>query len=197
MQTKAESIDASQAKDANGTAIDSGPVGLGTCASPIDIPSGVDHVDVTVSTTGAAHIFDFPCASNGADLVLRVKVASPQPQLIYADTFGATWNTALFFSDACDTPVASADMDTVCNDDACGTSQSQASAALSYGYHYLIVSGANGESGDVTVHIEAAALGTGPTVALPRARARCKGLPPEWTDRVFATPPVRLTTIGG
>jgi hypothetical protein len=81
--------------------------------------------------------------------------------LVYADTFGAAWNTALFFSDTCDKPTfPSGQGAAACNDDACGTSQSQVVGVLRSGYHYLIVSGANGESGDVTVHVDRAVVGT-------------------------------------
>jgi len=178
------SIDTFQTKDgakdvidsAMDVPVDSRPTGLGTCASPIKIPSGVVQVDITQDTTGAAHALDFPCTSNGSDLVFLIDVASQQPQLIYADTFGTSWNTALFISSTCDAPKPVGDLDAVCSDDACGTSQSQVAAALGYGYYYLIVSGANGESGSVTVHIEAAALGTGPIVALPQGSGSVPGI---------------------
>lgn len=145
--------------------LDTGPI-LGTCAAPFDIPYGVLHADLKVNTASALHIVDFPCANNGGDIVFRI--LSSQAELAYADTFGATWNTALFFTDTCDgvNPPDGTDMVT-CNDDACGTSQSQAFATLAYGYHYLIVSGVNGDAGDVTVHFQHAPIGNGPLVALP------------------------------
>jgi hypothetical protein len=96
--------------------------------------------------------------------------------MAYADTFGTSLNTALFFTDTCDipTPPDSSDM-AVCNDDACGTSQSQAFAPLAYGFHYLIVSGVNGDSGDVIVHFQHAPLGNGPIAALPQGSATATG----------------------
>jgi hypothetical protein len=135
-------------------------------------------MDVAVSTTQASHIFGLPCASNGQDLVIKFAVRSQQPQLIYADTFGTTWNTVLFFSDACNKakpPTSTGTDAVVCSDDACGTTQSQVVAALGYGWHYLIVSGANGESGDVTVHMQSAALGNGPSVTLPQGSSAVQG----------------------
>ncbi len=150
------------------TAADVARVGNGTCASPIDISLGLNHADIVVKTGQATHLVDFPCASNGADVVLRFEVTTETPQLVYADTFGAAWNTALLFSDSCDTSVPPPGNDDLaaCNDDACGASQSQALAMLNLGFHYLIVSGVNDESGDVTVHFQHALLGTGPFAAL-------------------------------
>jgi len=145
--------------------VDTAPI-LGTCASPIEISSYASHVELSVNTASAPHIVDFPCVSNGGDIVFKIQ--SDQLEMAYADTFGTAWNTALFFTDTCDSanPPAGTDMVT-CNDDACGTSQSQAFASLTYGYHYLIVSGPNGEGGDVIVHFQRAAIGNGPLVTLP------------------------------
>ncbi len=147
---------------------------LGTCAFPIEIPYEASHVDLSVNTTNAEHILDFPCANNGADVVFKIQ--SNQPEMAYADTFGTAWNTALSFTDTCDSlnPPEGTDM-AICNDDACGTSQSQAFAALAYGYHYLIVSGVNGESGDVTVHFQHAPIGNGPFVVLPKGSGTVVG----------------------
>ena len=83
---------------------------------------------------------------------------------MYADTFGAAFNTAPFFGDAFDAssgPPASAGT-VSCSDDACGSQQSQATAVLDYGLHYLVVSGVGGAGGPVTVHFQHAQLGNGP-----------------------------------
>jgi hypothetical protein len=157
--------------------VDSRPAALGTCASPIVVQLNGSPVNVTVSTAAADHHLDSPCASNGGDVIVKFRVPTEQPQLVYADTFGAAWNTVLFFSDTCDKPTApttGAGM-VACNDDACGTGQSQVVAALGLGYHYLIVSGANGESGDVTVHIQTASLGNGSVSVLPHGTGVRKG----------------------
>lgn len=171
--------DAPRAPDARAattdTAID--VVRLGSCAFPIDISPDLVRADIAVDTNQAPHILDFPCGGNGADVVLRFQVDSPQ--LVYADTLGTTWNTMLFFSDACDTAQTPPGVDTtsmtVCSDDACGTGQSQAVAALGYGWHYLIVSGANGESGSATVHFQRALVGNGPLAELPEGSISVQG----------------------
>jgi hypothetical protein len=175
---RADAAKAGDAKDATADVNpDLAPVGKGTCASPIDISLGLNHADIMVKTGQATHLVDFPCASNGADVVLRFEVTTETPQLVYADTFGVAWNTALLFTDSCDTsaPPPGNDDLAACNDDACGTSQSQALAMLNLGFHYLIVSGVNDESGDVTVHFQHALLGTGPFIELAPGSGSVQG----------------------
>jgi hypothetical protein len=145
----------------------------GTCASPIEIPY-VPQIDLMADTTGADHILDFPCVANGADIVFRIR--SDGPEMVYAHTFGTSWNTALLFSDSCEAPLPPEDDGmTACNDDACGTSQSQAFSTFKYGYHYLIVSGVNGESGPLRLHFEHAMIGNGTAVNLPAGTSSVVG----------------------
>jgi hypothetical protein len=132
------------------------------CLNPIVIPTDDPKYDVTVSTVGESHKFDLPCGSAAPDMVFRFTLA--QMELIYADTLGATWNTVLHFSKTCP---PSADAGTTgpgmvtCSDDACGTPQSQVIAMAPNPGYYLFLSGANGESGSVTLHFQHAAIGTG------------------------------------
>ena len=163
------------AKDAPGEVRVDAALPRGTCESPIPIPSAAVHSDLTGSTLGAAHILDLPCASNGADLVFSFVLY--QREMVYADTFGTTWNTVISFSDACDSAVLPSDDGlAACNDDACATSQSQAYALLGYGRHYLIVSGVNDESGDVVLHFEHAQIGSGPLATLPQELNSVQGI---------------------
>jgi hypothetical protein len=127
-----------------------------------------------VNTSDADHILDIPCANNGRDVVIRFAVTDRE--LVYAHTFGATWNTALFFSQSCDTPQPPAGDDMVsCNDDACDTQQSQVSAIVTYGWHYLIVSGIDDASGEVSVHFERASIGNGPLSTLDPGAGSVQG----------------------
>jgi hypothetical protein len=167
-----DSADGSTKKDAPDGAgsvdVSLPPPPAGTCASPIPIPPYTAHVDLQTTTAGAANQVDMPCAQNGGDVVFSFTNTSPE--LVYADTFGASWNTILFFTDTCPpdgSSPAAKDGLALCNDDACGTTQSQAMALAKYGTHYLIVSGANGESGDVTVHFEQTTAGGGVLLPLP------------------------------
>jgi hypothetical protein len=84
------------------------------------------------------------------------KFQTDNDELVYAHTFGASWNTILVLGESCPgarKPSLGAGQIS-CSDDACGTQQSQVVAHLGIGPHYLIVSGANGEAGDVTIHFE-------------------------------------------
>jgi len=148
-------------------AVADAPPGHG-CSNPIVIPLDNPHADLTVSTVGAGHHVDLPCAQGGPDLVFLFTLE--ETQMVYADTFGATWNTILSFSDRCPMVPETDDSGAgfiSCNDDACNTTQSQVVAAFPSNDRYLILSGANGESGSVTVHFDHAPIGTGPVAALP------------------------------
>lgn len=175
---KADALDAPNTRDVSQPGNEVGPetvnIAPGTCASPIEIPWDTAHSSITVSTAGSSHILDFPCASNGHDVVFVIQ--SRDREVAYADTFGTPWNTALFFTDTCNKPNPPGTPDTaVCNDDACGTQQSQALALLEYGWHYLIVSGVNGASGDVTLHYQHATIGTGDLATLPAGTGVLQG----------------------
>ena len=153
-----------------------GMAGSGTCDDPYMIPTDVVRADVTVDTaTGRTHDMDLPCAQNSTTVVLSFILT--EPQLVYADTFGAGWNTVLFFADSCDAsaPAQGGPGTSVCSDDACGTNESQAVAVLGYGQHYLIVSGASGARGTATVHFQHAQIGNGPLTLLPAGTGTTSG----------------------
>ena len=170
-----DAFDAPDTRDTNGGGTADSAVFLtGNCANPIEIPYYNSYSVLSAKTTGASHMLDFPCASNGADVVFKFQVM--QSEIAYADTFGTSWNTALFFSDTCNKPNPPDGTGTgTCSDDACGTSQSQAFAKLDYGWHYLIVSGVNGESGNVTVHFQHAPIGSGELASLPLDQNQVQG----------------------
>jgi hypothetical protein len=138
----------------------------GTCDTPYLIPTDVTHTDVIVSNAGRPHSFDLPCAVTSGVVVLSFILT--QPELVYADTFGASWNTVVAFADQCDGTwqTLPAVGTSACSDDACGSAQSQAVALLDYGLHYLFVAGVRGESGQVTVHFQHAQVGSGPLAVL-------------------------------
>jgi len=159
-----------------GAAGTAGLSGSGTCDDPYMIATDVAHTDITVDTaTGRTHDLDLPCAQNSTTVVLSFILT--ESQLVYADTFGAGWNTALFFADSCDAsaPAQGGPGTSVCSDDACGTNESQAVAVLGYGQHYLVVSGASGASGTVTVHFQHTLIGNGPLTLLPAGSGTVSG----------------------
>jgi hypothetical protein len=144
------------------------------CGNAIEIPVGNPHVDLTVSTDGESHDFDLPCTTGGNDIVLSFYL--DRPQMVYADTFGTTWNTILALSPTC--PLSEpkpVDSMVTCNDDACGSTQSQVFAMLSGGRYYLVLSGANGESGSATIHFQHVPVGVGSKFNLPAGSGSLTG----------------------
>ena len=138
-----------------------------SCVNAIEIPTDNPHFELALTTTGQSHKFDLPCAQGGPDLVLQFSLLSHE--LVSADTFGASWNTILHISKTCPPGPATDNPDAglaACSDDACNTSQSQATALLPNYRYYLFLSGANGESGDVTLHFQHAQVGNGPSSPL-------------------------------
>lgn len=151
---------------------------VNVCSDYTMIPMNVLHSDLKLSTTGASHHFDLPCATGGSGADIVVAFVLGHRELVYADTFGTPWNTVLSLSSAC--PFAPLKGDQVeggvaCSDDACGTSQSQIVALLDSGSYFIIISGANGESGDVTLHFQHAQVGSGPLAGLPAGTGSLTG----------------------
>ena len=148
-----------------------------SCLNPIEISMDNPHVDLALTTTGESHKFDLPCATGGSDLVLTF---SPlKYELFYADTFGASWNTILHIGKSCPPGPEAADPTSGlvgCSNDACNTSQSQAAALLFNDRYYLYLSGANGESGDVTLHFQHAPVGSGPSSPLAAGTGSINGI---------------------
>lgn len=139
----------------------------GTCDVPYAIPTDVSHFEIDVSNVDGAGTVDLPCATSSRVVVLSFDLV--QPEMVYADTLGASWDTVLAFADSCDGTFGTlpANGTSACSDDACGTSQSQVVALLGYGRHYLYVGGPRAKSGVATVHFQHAAVGSGPLALLP------------------------------
>jgi hypothetical protein len=136
------------------------------CANAAALPLKLAHMNLPVTTKGANASMAGPCGPAAPDVFFSFNIATREA--VYADTFGSTWNTMVFFAKSCTgAPVANLGGPTACSDDACGTMQSQAVAILEPGRYLLVISGAAGQSGDATVHFEHAPLGSGPTAVLP------------------------------
>ena len=154
--------------DSGGDATVTG-TGSDTCTNATAIPlvGKNPRVDLVATTTGAAHDVDAPCAADqGPDTFYKFSVS--KPVFVYADTFGATWNTVLFLlSDSCEPLTTTMTGGSVCSDDGCGTSQSQIVARLEPGAYRLGLGGRGGASGEATIHFEWAIAGSGTTKQLP------------------------------
>jgi hypothetical protein len=90
-------------------------------------------------------------ASNTApDVFYRFTV--PQRAIVYAHSFGTPYDSVLFFSSGCGAVQPGG---YVCNDDSCGTLQSQIVQVLDPGTYYLVVSGWAGSRGPYNIEMQA------------------------------------------
>jgi hypothetical protein len=110
---------------------------------------------VSGDTTGASN--DSGCGV-GPDVYYRFSVSART--IVYADTFGASWDTRLAIA-------TGATGSTTCVDDACGVLQSQLTAVLAPGTYYLVVSGFGTASfGPYSLHVQSLPAGNGTVAAL-------------------------------
>jgi uncharacterized lipoprotein YmbA len=125
-------------------------------------------VTLTGDTSAATH--DAPgscgCTTRGADVWFRFVLT--QREYVYADTIGATWDTALLFANASGAVVPSSNLalGQTCDDNdgltGCATGmQSQILARLDPGTYYLVLSGCG--RGSAAVHFHHLPTGNGLT----------------------------------
>jgi hypothetical protein len=108
-----------------------------------------------------------PCSpDHGPQVFYRFTIS--RAAFVYADSFGAGFNTVLYFLSNAGAPLTtSTPGDATCNDDACGVLQSQVVAVLAPGAYDLAVTGRAGASGPVDVHFEWAFAPSGSVTQLP------------------------------
>ena len=142
------------------------------CASAATINLAMAHSDIAASTTGANADLAAPCGTAGTPDVF-FKFTLTRRELVYADTFGASDATALYFASACTT--ARSDVttpgDAVCSAGACATSQSQVVALLDPGTHYLVLA----SQGAATIHFRHVEVGSGGVTLLPAGSSTTTG----------------------
>jgi len=143
------------------------------CIDATAIPlSGVNpRVDLMASTVGATHDVEAACSTEqGPDIFYSFSVS--KRVFVYADTFGASWNTVLFLLSSSCEPIPSTTVgDAVCSDDSCGTSQSRVVALLEPGSYRLGLAGRGGAQGTATIHFEWALAGSGTIAQMPTSNA--------------------------
>jgi hypothetical protein len=134
------------------------PAANDRCADATAINLSRSHVELITNTAGSHADLAAPCGSAGVPDVF-FKLTLTRRELVYADTFGATGTTALYFASSCSTARTGSTTsgDAVCSTGACGTSQSQVVALLDPGTHYLVLAG----QGAATIHLQHAEVGTG------------------------------------
>ena len=166
--------------DAGHDAADAGPppplVASDHCASATAIPLTSSHVDLPADTTAATHDIDAPCTGDsGPDVSYSFTVS--KRVLVYADTFGAGFDTVLFLLSSSCQPITTLTTagDAVCNDADCGTSQSRVFALLNPGSYRLGLGGSGGAAGSATIDFELALAGSGSTATLPKGTSQQSG----------------------
>lgn len=138
------------------------------CQNAKVIPLTAPSIAIVASTVGAQHDIDAPCDSDsGPDVFYEFDVS--RRVFVYADTFGANWDTTLYLLTNDCTPLSAPTTfgDAVCNTDACGTPQSQIVALLDAGRYRLGLGGHGAASGTTTIHFQWTLAGGGSTAQLP------------------------------
>ncbi len=151
-----------------------------------DTRAGATVINLTMPSqtlmadTTAARNNTTSCAcTSGNDVFFTFTIT--QPELIYADTFGATWDTSLFIQDAAGANVVAGAGSVTCNDDAqsagfCAAGvgnglQSQIVARLNPGMYFLVLSGCG--AGTAGIHFQHAPAGNGTSTRIaPDATTR-------------------------
>jgi len=148
------------------------------CTGAIEISLAAPQTTLTANLVGANRDITATCTgSNGADVFYRFTIPAGSRQLVYADTFGAAFDTVLQFASGCSSPLSTGTTagDGPCNDDSCGTLQSQAVSLLSPGTYYLIVAGYGGNTGVTPVRFQHMLVGNGPVNLLNAGSSSLSG----------------------
>lgn len=131
-----------------------------TRAGATTIALGMPSVTLAADTTFASHESSGPCSCTaGHDVFFRFTLTAPE--LVYADTVGTPWNTALFLQRETGGDIAPGAGEVTCSDDMtdCGSPQSQVVAALDAGTYVLVLSGCG--QGAAVVHFQHLPVGNG------------------------------------
>ncbi len=152
----------------------------GACVTPPtnDTRATATLIDITrpasilaANTTNARHeTATSACGcSTGNDVFYRFVLTAPE--VVYADTIGAAWDTSLFFQGSTGTTITATGLadGLACNDDnglsGCSTSlQSQVMVRLDAGTYYLVLSGCS--AGAASIRFHHLPVGNGPLAAL-------------------------------
>jgi hypothetical protein len=142
------------------------------CANATTINISNMHAQLTANPVGAQADLAAPCGTAGQpDVFFKFELS--RRELVYADTFGATGNTALYFASSCSTArtVSTTAGDAVCSTGACGTGQSQVVALLDPGTHYLAMSG----QAAANIHFQHVEVGAGTVGSLAQGSSIVTG----------------------
>ena len=169
-----------------------------TLATAATLSLATGSFDFTATSTNARNDIQVPCLSptTGASPDVFYRFVLSRREIVYADTYGATWDSALFFVNAMGQPVTSQTAgDAVCNDDSnavcAGTgTDSRVVTVLPPGVWYLVLSGWNGNSGTTNIHFEHVAAAAGALAPLQQGMSVQAG-------RTSGTGGINSATCGG
>jgi hypothetical protein len=147
-------------------------------ATTITLTAGA-HINISATAANANHDLDSPCfGAGGPDVFYRFTLT--RRELVYADTFGAAWDTKLFFATSCTAAMATRTTgDNVCDDNqglGCTTTglTSQVYTVLDPGTYYLVLSSV-GTPSSAVIHFEHIPVGSGAVSALVRGSSTRSG----------------------
>lgn len=128
------------------------------CSSAFAISLATMHSDLAANAAGAMADLAAPCGTAGTPDVF-FKFTLTRREMVYADTFGASGSTALFFASSCTVArtTSTTPGDALCSAGACSTSQSQIAALLDPGTHYIVLAA----QGAATIHFQHVEVGSG------------------------------------
>jgi hypothetical protein len=142
------------------------------CGTASTISLAMAHSDILTTTAGATADLAAPCGTAGTPDVFFTFTLTRR-ELVYADTFGSSGATALYFASSCQVArtASTTPGDAVCSTGACSTSQPQVVALLDPGTHYLVYAG----QGAATIHFRHAEVGSGSVTLLPSGSSTATG----------------------
>ncbi len=152
--------------------------GDGTCRAPNDRRTGAASIDLSVAaamysadTTDAINDTSGACGcTSGADLFYRFTLTTSE--IVYADTFGSSYDTSVFLQDMSGSNVTSTGLTggVTCNDNSSCAGSAEARNAQIYallppGAYFLVLSGCG--RGLANLQFQHLPVGNGPVVRLP------------------------------
>jgi hypothetical protein len=143
-----------------------------TCANAITVSLASNAQTLTFSNVAATNDVAGPCAAT-AGATVWYRFTTTVPELVYADTFGSTFDTVLYFANSCTAarPASGTAGLLECDNDATGAgcttggTQSQILGYFLTGTYYIVVAGLAGATGSGTLHIQHEPVGNNRAIA--------------------------------
>ena len=134
----------------------------GNCRPANDLIAGAIVIPVTTAQTTltgtTVNSTNQAACGSGGDVFYRFTLTGREA--VYADTYGAAYDTEVGFANSTGTLIAG-----TCNDDSCGGVQSQTFTELDAGTYYVVVSGFGGTTGAFNLRFQHLAIGATSTPA--------------------------------